>query len=69
MPIYEYKCNNCNYIIEKLQKHQKDTLIEKCPNCQSCSFKKIMSLSSFKLKGSGWYVTDFKNKQTNKEKS
>jgi len=67
MPIYEYKCSNCNYELEILHKSYKDS-INICPKCELKSLKKIISLSSFKLKGNGWYVTDFKNKKNTNEK-
>jgi len=72
MPIYEYKCTECEYRLEKLQKMSDDPLID-CPECGDSSLTKLVSASSFKLKGSGWYETDFKNKKkpesTSTEKS
>lgn len=65
MPIYEYKCFNCGFITEKLQKINDITN----ENCQTCNFtmKKIISPSNFKLKGTGWYKTDFKNTKSIKK--
>ncbi len=62
MPIYEYKCTECEHRLEKLQKMNDDPLKD-CPECGKSSLTKLVSASSFKLKGSGWYETDFKNKK------
>lgn len=62
MPIYEYKCQNCNYSFEQLQKIT-DKPLHKCPECGKNHLKKLVSNTSFQLKGTGWYVTDFKNKK------
>ena len=62
MPIYEYKCTKCDHRLEKLQKMNDDPLKD-CPECDRSSLTKLVSASSFKLKGSGWYETDFKNKK------
>ena len=59
MPIYEYQCNNCNHKIEVLQKISDDPLAQ-CPSCHQQKLKKLVSAASFRLKGSGWYETDFK---------
>ncbi|MBN2345697.1 MAG: zinc ribbon domain-containing protein [Candidatus Aminicenantes bacterium] len=58
MPIYEYKCSKCGRIFEALQSLKAEP-IRKCVHCQGRS-RKIVSLSSFQLKGSGWYVSDYK---------
>jgi len=60
MPIYEYKCTECQHRLEKLQK-MSDDLLKDCPECGQSALTKLVSASSFKLKGSGWYETDFKN--------
>ena len=60
MPIYEYSCCNCNIIFEKIQKIS-DPDITLCPECNQNSIKKLISASGFRLKGSGWYETDFKS--------
>ena len=60
MPIYEYLCNACGVEKEHLQKIS-DAPIAACPNCGSSSYVKRISAAGFQLKGSGWYVTDFKN--------
>ncbi|MEM9243017.1 MAG: zinc ribbon domain-containing protein [Pseudomonadota bacterium] len=66
MPIYEYKCESCGAHIEKLQAHG-SAPISKCEHCGATQLKKIVSLTSFKLKGTGWYETDFKHKNSASE--
>ena len=61
MPIYEYACESCGFEDEYLQKVS-DPLLTDCPQCGKATFKKLVSAAGFQLKGSGWYVTDFKNK-------
>jgi putative FmdB family regulatory protein len=60
MPIYEYLCNSCGAEKEHLQKIS-DAPIAVCPVCGSSNYVKRISAAGFQLKGSGWYVTDFKN--------
>ena len=60
MPIYEYRCEDCNHRGEFLQKVS-DAPIKICPECGSERFAKLISAAGFQLKGSGWYATDFKN--------
>lgn len=60
MPIYEYRCDACGHELEALQK-MNDPALSDCPSCQQASLKKIISAAGFRLKGSGWYETDFKN--------
>ena len=60
MPIYEYRCSACGFQNEYLQRVS-DPLLTKCPECGKATFKKLLSAAGFQLKGSGWYVTDFKN--------
>ncbi len=76
MPVYEYQCSACGQVEEAFQKISEPPL-ESCSQCQG-KLKKIISQSSFHLKGSGWYVTDYggkkagaetKGKATTKEKS
>ena len=62
MPIYEYKCDNCSSIIERLQKISAPPLI-RCPECDRDSLRKLISAVAFKLKGTGWYETDFKDRK------
>lgn len=66
MPIYEYKCHQCGEITEILQKFS-DNPLTKCPACGG-KVSKIISNCTFHLKGSGWYVTDYKNKDKKSEK-
>ncbi len=63
MPIYEYLCNSCGAEKEHLQKIS-DAPIAVCPVCGSSNYVKRISAAGFQLKGSGWYVTDFKNNKT-----
>jgi putative FmdB family regulatory protein len=60
MPIYEYRCSTCGYEKEYLQKVS-DPRLTDCPECGKPTFEKLVSAVGFHLKGSGWYVTDFKN--------
>ena len=59
MPIYEYQCEKCDHKLEKLQKIS-DDLLKDCPECGKPALKKLVSAAAFRLKGSGWYETDFK---------
>ena len=59
MPIYEYKCEACGYKFEKLQKISDDPL-KICPSCKAPKLSKLVSAAAFRLKGGGWYETDFK---------
>jgi putative FmdB family regulatory protein len=59
MPIYEYQCALCEHKMEALQKMSDDPLTD-CPECAKPGLKKLISAASFRLKGSGWYETDFK---------
>ena len=59
MPIYDYKCSECEYEIEIIQKFS-DEPRSLCPNCNKNSLSKMVSAPSFRLKGGGWYETDFK---------
>jgi putative FmdB family regulatory protein len=61
MPIYEYRCGACGHHVEALQK-MSDGALRKCPACGKSQLKRLVSASRFRLKGSGWYETDFKNK-------
>jgi len=65
MPIYEYQCQECGKQIEVIQKHD-----EKPPKCARCGteMKKLMSDTSFILKGTGWYKTDYKDKKPSSKK-
>jgi putative FmdB family regulatory protein len=60
MPIYEYRCKDCGFQNEYLQR-MSDAPLTDCPECGKPSFSKMVSAAGFQLKGSGWYATDFKN--------
>lgn len=60
MPIYEYRCEACEHTLEKLQKLSDDPLTD-CPECGKPALKKMISAAGFRLKGGGWYETDFKS--------
>jgi putative FmdB family regulatory protein len=59
MPIYEYRCSACGKELEALQKLSEAPL-KTCPACHADTLVKLVSAAGFQLKGSGWYVTDFK---------
>ena len=65
MPFYEYECPNCGFRDEVLQKIN-DKPLKKCPSCGKNGLRKLMSAPVFRLKGSGWYETDFKGDKENK---
>jgi putative FmdB family regulatory protein len=65
MPFYEYECPSCGYRDEVLQKIN-DKPLKKCPTCGKNGLRKLMSAPVFRLKGSGWYETDFKGDKDNK---
>jgi putative FmdB family regulatory protein len=59
MPIYAYRCDECGFAKDVLQKIA-DPVLTVCPSCGKSSFKKQVTAAGFQLKGSGWYVTDFR---------
>lgn len=59
MPIYEYQCQQCGHGLEALQKIS-DSALQDCPECGKPTLKKRVSAAAFRLKGGGWYETDFK---------
>jgi putative FmdB family regulatory protein len=65
MPFYEYECQNCKFYTELMQKIT-DPPLEKCPSCGKKTMQKLISAPVFRLKGSGWYETDFKGDNENK---
>ncbi|HEX4051299.1 MAG TPA: FmdB family zinc ribbon protein [Steroidobacteraceae bacterium] len=65
MPFYEYQCSHCAHFFEALQKISEAPL-RKCPACGKNTLKKLVSAPVFRLKGSGWYETDFKSDQDRK---
>ncbi len=69
MPIYEYGCKNCGHKLDALQKMSDDPLVD-CPACGAPALKRMISAPRFRLKGEGWYETDFKkDNQRNLAKS
>jgi putative FmdB family regulatory protein len=60
MPIYEYRCAECGYEMDKLQKISDPPLTD-CPACGKPGLQKLVSAAGFRLKGGGWYETDFKS--------
>ncbi|MDO4636583.1 MAG: zinc ribbon domain-containing protein [Lautropia sp.] len=60
MPIYAYQCSSCGYHQDVLQK-MSDAPLTVCPSCERPDFNKQLSAPAFQLKGSGWYVTDFRD--------
>ncbi|ANN69113.1 FmdB family zinc ribbon protein [Bordetella bronchialis] len=63
MPIYAYKCSSCGHAKDVLQKIS-DAPLTVCPECGASTFAKQVTAAGFQLKGSGWYVTDFRNNGT-----
>ncbi|MYD79266.1 MAG: zinc ribbon domain-containing protein [Gammaproteobacteria bacterium] len=59
MPIYEYQCRSCGHDFETIQKINEDPLVD-CPSCEEPELRKLISPVAFRLKGTGWYETDFK---------
>lgn len=66
MPIYEYQCTSCGRRVELMQKITDESL-QTCPSCKG-RLKRLMSLTSFQLKGNGWYATDYKDKDKKPKK-
>jgi putative FmdB family regulatory protein len=65
MPIYAYRCSACGHAQDVLQKLS-DPVLTVCPACGASTFEKQVTAAGFQLKGSGWYVTDFRNGNTAK---
>jgi putative FmdB family regulatory protein len=59
MPIYEYECRSCGHELEKIQR-MSDAHLTDCPDCGEPELKRKVSVAGFRLKGGGWYETDFK---------
>jgi putative FmdB family regulatory protein len=59
MPIYAYRCEECGFTKDVLQK-MSDPVLTVCPSCAKPAFKKQVTAAGFQLKGTGWYVTDFR---------
>jgi putative FmdB family regulatory protein len=64
MPFYEYQCKNCGHDLEAMQKITEPPL-KKCPHCGKSQLQRLMSAPVFRLKGGGWYETDFKGDKDN----
>ncbi len=67
MPIYAYRCDSCGARKDVLQKVS-DAALTTCPECGAESFRKELTAPAFQLKGSGWYVTDFRDNGKSKDK-
>ena len=65
MPIYPYRCEQCGFTKDVLQKLS-DPILTECPSCHAPAYKRQLTAAGFQLKGSGWYATDFKNSQSPK---
>ncbi len=65
MPIYEYACKECGHEFDVLQKIS-DRPLKDCPECKKPALRKLVSAPSFRLKGAGWYETDFKSDKEKK---
>jgi putative FmdB family regulatory protein len=65
MPFYEYQCKQCGHHLEAMQKVH-DSPLRKCPECGKSALQRLMSAPVFRLKGAGWYETDFKSDQEGK---
>lgn len=59
MPIYAYRCDECGFAKDVLQKVS-DPVLTECPSCGKSAFKKQLTAAGFQLKGTGWYATDFR---------
>jgi len=66
LPIYEYQCTKCGCRVEEMQKITDESL-QTCPSCKG-QLRRLMSLTSFQLKGNGWYATDYKDKDKKPKK-
>ncbi|MGH8185696.1 MAG: FmdB family zinc ribbon protein, partial [Steroidobacteraceae bacterium] len=65
MPFYEYECSACKFYVEALQKIS-DPPLKQCPSCKKQTLKRLVSAPVFRLKGDGWYETDFKSEKEGK---
>ena len=63
MPIYEYRCDGCNTVFEEWRRHTDDIMEEPCPKCHKTAHR-LISNTSFVLKGGGWYVTEYGGRKT-----
>ena len=65
MPIYEYRCESCSHELDALQKLSDNPLLD-CPSCEKSTLRRLISAPSFRLKGDGWYETDFQSEKETK---
>ena len=65
MPIYEYQCAECGHRLDVIQNFS-DASLKQCPECDHASLRKLISVAAFRLKGTGWYATDFRNNDKKK---
>jgi putative FmdB family regulatory protein len=65
MPIYEYRCQSCGHELDALQKLN-DVALTVCPSCEQAALRRLVSAPRFRLKGGGWYETDFKSEKDKK---
>ncbi|MBP6019416.1 MAG: zinc ribbon domain-containing protein [Burkholderiaceae bacterium] len=63
MPIYAYKCSSCDHAQDVLQK-MSDPILTVCPECEQDTYVKQVTTAGFQLKGTGWYVTDFRDNKS-----
>lgn len=68
MPIYAYRCESCGFEKDHLQKLN-DPVLVKCPHCGHDTYHKQLTAAGFRLKGNGWYETDFKDKSSSTAKA
>ncbi len=68
MPIYEYECPSCGHRMEAIQQLG-DAALTDCPVCAKTDLRRLVSAAGFRLKGSGWYATDFKDQSKTKPKT
>ncbi len=68
MPIYEYQCEHCEHEMEAIQRIS-DAPLKDCPECKQATLRKLVSATAFKLTGTGWYETDFKEGKEDKKAS
>lgn len=59
MPIFDHKCLDCGHVFEAIVKLDEEP--EECPECEGHNFRRLVSAATFRLKGTGWYETDFKH--------
>lgn len=67
MPIFDYKCDTCDAVFEVIQRVSEEPLEKRFGCKDDCKLRKLLSAGSFRLKGTGWYETDFKGKGKSKD--